>query len=75
VADVNDDTLPDLITANLFSANVSVLLGKGDGTLQPPQHFLVGNGPRDVAVQDVNGDDIPDLIALPERGIAVLLHR
>ena len=75
MADVNDDKIPDLITANISSADISILLGNGDGTFQPPQRFFVGQGPRDVAVQDVNSDALLDLVTIPEGVISVLLHR
>jgi hypothetical protein len=35
VADVNDDGIPDLVTANKGSEDVTVLLGNGDGKFQP----------------------------------------
>ncbi len=59
VADVNGDGRLDLITAN---NNVSVLLGKGDGTFQAEQRFAVGSVPFSVAVADVNGDGRLDLV-------------
>jgi len=31
---VNDDDFPDLVTVNIDSNDVSVLLGNGDGTFQ-----------------------------------------
>jgi len=61
-ADLNADGAPDLVTANRFSDNVSVLLGNGDGTFQAQQTFPVGNFPVSVAVADLNTDGVPDLV-------------
>jgi len=61
VADVNGDGKPDLITANSSSNDVSVLLGKGDGTFAPATNFAAGTAPSSVAVGDFNGDGKADL--------------
>jgi hypothetical protein len=50
------------VTANAFSDDVSVLLGNGDGTFQAAASFAAGNIPRWVAVADLDGDRIPDLV-------------
>jgi FG-GAP-like repeat len=75
VADVNGDGKPDLVVANCGansqnncasnsnSGNVAVLLGNGDGTFRGAVTYTLGaNGASAVAVADVNGDGIPDLI-------------
>ena len=41
--------------------DVSILLGRGDGTFRSPIIVPVGLGPLGVAVGDFNGDGIPDL--------------
>ena len=61
VGDFNGDGIQDLAVANFVSANVSVLLGNGDGSFQAAQDFGVGRSPNSVAVGDVNGDGRPDL--------------
>jgi hypothetical protein len=43
------------------ASTVSVLLGNGDGTLQPPQAFEAGSGPHGIAVADLNRDGMLDL--------------
>jgi hypothetical protein len=77
VADLDDDTLPDLVTANADSDDVSVLLGNGDGTFQPAPSspFAVGDDPLSVAVADLDGDTIPDLVTanLASDDVSVLL--
>jgi hypothetical protein len=69
VKDVNGDGKPDIITANqdyTGALSVSVLLGKGDGTFQPPDILTLGQksnfGGTSVAVVDLNGDRKPDIV-------------
>jgi hypothetical protein len=66
ISDVNRDGKPDLITANLLSKNVSVLLGNGDGTFKTRINYGTGseNGyPWDIQVEDINRDGKPDLVS------------
>jgi hypothetical protein len=70
IADLNGDGKPDLIVTNACynsfpcsNSPVSVLRGNGDGTFQAAQLFSTGfRSAKSVAVADVNGDGIPDLI-------------
>lgn len=69
VADVNRDGNPDLAVVNecghingCRNGTVSILLGRGDGTFQDQQSFLVGIFPLEAAVADFNGDGNPDLV-------------
>ena len=61
VSDFNADGIPDIAVANKGSANVSVLLGVGDGTFLAANNFAAGNGPAFLASGDFDGDGIPDL--------------
>src|SRR5208283_3811834 len=84
IADVNGDGKPDLIvlnTFNYYTANISVPLGTGDGTLQPALTY--GSGAMwvySIVVADVNGDGEPDLVVGNETlsggdgSVGVLLH-
>ncbi|MCU0526675.1 MAG: FG-GAP-like repeat-containing protein [Elainella sp. Prado103] len=60
--DFNQDGLVDLVTANFGSDTVSLLLGTGAGTFQPPQTFRVGSQPNAVAAADLNQDGRLDLV-------------
>jgi hypothetical protein len=64
VADVNGDGKPDIIATNTQGtlSSVGILLGNGDGTLQPAQTYPAGYEPTSIAVADVNGDGRPDLV-------------
>jgi hypothetical protein len=67
-ADFNNDGNLDLATADFTSQDVSILLGKGDGTFRPAQQFSTTLGPSALAVGDFNGDGKLD-IALTEYGL------
>ena len=75
LADLTGDGIDDIVVVNNGDGTVGVLLGNGDGTFQPMQSYTVGAGnpidqvgllpgagPISVAVADVNGDGIPDII-------------
>ena len=67
VADLNHDNIPDLIVVNNGKqppyGNVSVLLGKGDGTFLKPVAYHMGQyqDPTSVALGDFNGDGNVDM--------------
>ncbi len=65
VADFNGDGWLDLAVSswgiNEEGNDVSVLLGKGDGTFLPKQDYTVGYAPYTVIATDLNGDGKPDL--------------
>ena len=62
VADLDGDSVPDLVTANAGSDDVSVLRGNGDGTFQAAVSFAAGNAPVSIAVADLDGDSVSDLV-------------
>ncbi|MFM9965185.1 MAG: FG-GAP repeat domain-containing protein [Planctomycetaceae bacterium] len=73
-ADVNSDGWLDLVTASLSADEMSVLLGRGDGTFADPQRFAAGQRPIALSVADVNGDGWLDLVTASRvRNVSVLL--
>ena len=64
VGDVNSDGKADLVVANIGSNNVSVLLGTGTTTplFQSAVNYAVGANPNSVALTDLSGDGICDLV-------------
>lgn len=74
IGDVNGDGKPDLVVTNQCAESsgpcliqsqgmVSVLLGNGNGTFQAAVLYSSGAiVPNSVAIADVNGDGIPDLV-------------
>jgi hypothetical protein len=73
VADFNGDGIPDLLTANSDSNNVTMLLGNGSGGFSSPISFPVGVNPFAVAVGDFNGDGRPDLAVVNFNGSSVTI--
>jgi len=64
VGDVNGDGKLDIVTPNVGSNNVTVLLGDGRGGFTPAPHspYTVATRPYYIALGDVSGDAKPDLI-------------
>lgn len=71
VADFNGDGILDIAVVNYNSNNVSVLLGKGDGTFEAQTLYTVGTEPSAITVGDFNGDGAPDIAVADEIGSTV----
>jgi flagellin-like hook-associated protein FlgL len=63
--DFNRDGLVDVVVANYNASagsSLSMLTGRGDGTFDAAVNYTVGTGPYDLAVADINGDGLSDLV-------------
>jgi hypothetical protein len=65
-ADVNGDGRPDVISSNYGTGSLSLLAGKGDGTLQPAQILTRVSRPVAADLIDLNLDGRPDLAVIRE---------
>jgi FG-GAP-like repeat len=66
-ADFNKDGKPDVVTTDMDSNAVSILLGDGKGELRdaPGSPFPAGVSPWAIAIDDINKDGNLDLVVLP----------
>ena len=76
VADVNDDGILDLVTANIKGNNISVLfgsgsLGVGNGSFGPAVFYRTGGQPTSLALDDFNGDGLVDMVVAHKSPIAL----
>jgi len=60
--DVNQDGITDLVTTNIGSDSLSVMLGNGDGTFHDQIQLHVCREPRSMAVGLFNRDQYPDVV-------------
>ncbi len=73
--DLNHDTYTDLVTTNIGSNTLSVLLGNGDGTFRDQIQLNVCREPRSLVMGEFSGDGHPDVVLACSGGdeIALLL--
>jgi Bacterial Ig-like domain (group 3)/FG-GAP-like repeat len=84
-ADLNGDKRPDLVVINYCgsdatcsaSGSAAVFLANENGAYQLSHIYALGEGPVSVALVDVDGDKIPDIVALNrgDKTISVLLGK
>jgi hypothetical protein len=67
IADFNNDGNLDLAVSDLGANQISILLGKGDGSFHPARNFSVPSC-AGLTVGDFNGDGIPDLAIVEYAG-------
>ena len=75
--DLDGDGLLDIVTGSQRGGEVSVRLGKGDGSFRAPFALdCKGDSPY-VAIGDMNGDGLPDIVTGNYDGgsVSVLLNQ
>jgi hypothetical protein len=74
VADLNGDGKLDLVAAGQSGTNcITVFLGNGDGSFTVKTNYGYGFGASTIALGDLNGDKIPDLIVGAGANVYVML--
>ncbi|CAF5056045.1 unnamed protein product, partial [Rotaria sp. Silwood1] len=58
----NNDTLMDIVVANSYDNNLSVLLSYGNGSFAKQTTYSTGSSPISVAVGDFNSDARFDIV-------------
>jgi len=74
VSDLDGDGVRDLAVSNNRSHDVSVLLGRGDGTFDAAVSCPTGNYPGWVSIADLDGDGNPDLVVVCPSSDQVSVH-
>jgi hypothetical protein len=70
-ADVNGDSLPDLLVAEPDSGQLSIYLQQADGSLAPAKTFPTLSGVSQIVAADLNGDGKPSIFLLSKDESAV----
>jgi hypothetical protein len=75
--DINQDGVTDLMTTNVSSNTLSILIGNGDGTFHDQVQLHVCQEPRALTTGAFNADPYPDIVLACAGGdhIAVLFGR
>jgi FG-GAP-like repeat len=74
--DVTGDLKTDLVVSGGGTdGRVALLVGKGDGTFQPPVRLAVGNNPQAVGIDDFDKDGLLDLATANRDDDSVTLLR
>ncbi|HEU4683367.1 MAG TPA: VCBS repeat-containing protein [Nitrospira sp.] len=60
--DINQDGVTDLVTTNIASNTLSILIGNGDGTFHDQFQLHVCQEPRALATAAFNADPYPDIV-------------
>jgi hypothetical protein len=74
--DLRGNGILDLVTVSWGTGNLSVLLGRGDGTFAPAVKYGLPDTPADVIAGDLTGSGVMDLVTVNASGdLSVLMGR
>ena len=73
-ADLDMDGDLDMVVANNFGYDISILKNNGNGTFEAPVNYPAGDNPFSVYCTDLDGDDDIDIAVASYYEIAVLLN-
>jgi hypothetical protein len=73
IADINLDTLLDVVTIHSGWLRAGLFLQRSDGVLSSELLYTLPNYyPEDLDIGDVNGDGLPDMVIADNQGLVVL---
>ena len=61
IQDVDRDGSADLVVANVYGDDVSILLNVGNGTFAEQARYAAGDGPRGLTMGDLDGNGASDI--------------
>jgi hypothetical protein len=62
VGDLNEDGLPDIVSADHLAGTISVVLATGNGNFRAARAYAAGPAPNSVAIGDIDGDGHQDVV-------------
>jgi hypothetical protein len=72
VADLDGDSVLDVVATNTLSGSLSIVLGTGGGNFAAPVHVAVGGQPVGLVLADLDGDALLDLVFADSAGNRVV---
>ncbi len=73
--DLDRDGDDDLVVANFYSSDLSILISRGDGTFEPERRMTVGFQPIWLCAGRLDADQDPDLLVVEQGASSIHLLR